>query len=86
MSTYFIEDGSYVKLKYIKLNYDFPENLVKKVGATGLSIYGQLENVCTITGYSGLDPELPLSDYGARVDSAPYPSARTFSFGLNLRF
>lgn len=47
---------------------------------------GQIENLFTITGYSGLDPELPLGTYGARVDSAPYPMARTFSMGLNLKF
>lgn len=85
MSTYFIEDGSYFKMKYIKLQYDLPSKLAKKF-CQGLSVYGQVENVFTITGYSGLDPELPLSSYGARVDNSPYPRSRTFSIGLNLQF
>ena len=85
MSTYFIEDGSYFKMKYIKLQYDLPSKLAKKF-CQGLSIYGQVENVFTITGYSGLDPELPLSSYGARVDNSPYPRSRTFSIGINLQF
>ncbi len=85
MSTYFIEDGSYFKMKYIKLQYDLPSKVAKKF-CQGLSIYGQVENVFTITGYSGLDPELPLSSYGARVDNSPYPRSRTFSIGLNLQF
>ena len=85
MSSYFVEDGSYFKMKYIKLQYDLPSKLAKKF-CQGLSIYGQVENVFTITGYSGLDPELPLSSYGARVDNSPYPRSRTFSIGLNLQF
>ena len=86
MSTYYVEDGSYLKLKYVKLKYDLPGKWIKKLGASALSIYGQVENLFTITGYSGLDPELPLGGYGARVDTAPYPIARTFSMGLNLKF
>lgn len=86
MSTYYVEDGSYLNLKYIKLKYDFPTAWTKKFGASALSIFGQVENLFTITSYSGLDPELPLGDYGARVDSAPYPIARTFSMGVNLKF
>ena len=86
MSTYYVEDGSYLKLKYVKLKYDLPNKWIQKFGASALSIYGQIENLFTITGYSGLDPELPLGTYGARVDSAPYPMARTFSMGLNLKF
>jgi TonB-linked SusC/RagA family outer membrane protein len=86
MSTYFVQDGSYLKMKYIKLNYTFPEKIIGKLGLTNLSVFGQVENVFTITGYDGLDPELPLSTYGARVDNAPYPIARTFSMGVNLKF
>ena len=86
MSTYYIEDGSYLKMKFLKLAYNFDQNLVKKLGLGGLSVYGQVENVFTITGYSGLDPEVPLGAYGSRVDNGPYPRARTFSLGLHVDF
>ena len=86
MSTYFMEDGSYLKCKYIKLSYLFDQSWMKTIGLQAMSIYGQVENVFTMTGYSGLDPEVPLSTYGARVDNGPYPRARTFSVGLNLTF
>ena len=86
MSTYFIEDGSYVKMKYLKLAYDFPSKWIKCFGARSLSAYVQAENIFTITGYSGLDPEVPLSTYGSRVDNAPYPRSRTFTFGVNVQF
>lgn len=86
MSTYYIEDGSYLKMKYLKLAYNFDQKLVKRIGLSSLSVYGQVENVFTITGYDGLDPEVPLSTYGSRVDNGPYPRARTFSLGLNVTF
>ena len=86
MSTYFVEDGSYLKMKYIKLQYELPTNWVKRIGASNISVYGQMENVFTITGYSGLDPELPLGAYGARLDNGPYPRSRTFTLGVNLQF
>ncbi|MBO4720161.1 MAG: SusC/RagA family TonB-linked outer membrane protein, partial [Prevotella sp.] len=86
MSTYFVEDGSYMKCKYIKLSYRFDQPWMKTIGLSALSLYGQVENVFTITNYSGLDPEVPLATYGARIDNGPYPRARTFSVGLNVQF
>ena len=86
MSTYFVEDGSYLKCKYIKLAYNFDQKWMKTIGLSSLNIYAQVENVFTITNYSGLDPEVPLGGYGARIDNGPYPRARTFSMGLNVQF
>lgn len=43
-STYFVEDGSYLKMKFIKLSYDLPTNWVKKIGASAINVYGQMEN------------------------------------------
>ncbi len=86
MSTYLVEDGSYLKCKYIKLAYNFDQKWMKTIGLSSLSVYGQVENIFTITDYSGLDPEVPLSTYGARIDNGPYPRARTFSMGLNVQF
>jgi len=86
MSTYFVEDGSYLKCKYIKLSYRFDQPWMKAIGLSALNLYGQVENVFTITDYKGLDPEVPLSTYGARIDNGPYPRARTFSVGLNVQF
>ena len=86
MSTYYVENGSYFKLKYLKLQYQLPKTWVKKLVATDISLHAQLENVFCITGYSGLDPELPLGGYGARIDNGPYPRGRTFTLGVNLQF
>ncbi len=86
MSTYFVEDGSYLKCKYIKIGYKFDQGWMKTIGLSALSLYAQLENVFTLTGYNGLDPEVPLGVYGARIDNGPYPRARTFSAGVNVQF
>ena len=86
MSTYYVEDGSYMKMKYVKLAYSLPAKVLRPIGGTACNVYAQLENVFTITKYSGLDPELPLGAYGARVDNGPYPRSRVLSLGLNLTF
>ena len=85
-STYFIEDGSFLKVKNVRLNYDFTDSFTDRVGLSALSIYAQVENLITITGYSGLDPELPAWGNGRGVDNAPYPVSRNFMMGLNLKF
>lgn len=86
MSTYFIEDGSYMKMKYLKLSYNFDQKWMKKVHLSNLGVYFQVDNVFTITKYTGLDPEVPMTTYGARVDNGAYPRARTFTMGLNMQF
>lgn len=85
-SSYYVENGSYMKMKYLKLSYTLPRNIAGKLGATALDIYGQVENVFTITGYKGLDPEILPGEYGSRIDSGAYPRPRTFTVGLNLQF
>ena len=87
MSTYYIEDGSYMKCKYIKLAYDFGQpQWMKAIGMGSLNVYAQMENVFTITGYDGLDPEIVSGGWGERVDVSPYPHSRSFTLGLNLSF
>ena len=85
-STYMVSDGSYMKLKYIKVSYDFPEKLLKSWGCQGASLFGQVENVFTMTKYKGLDPEIMPGAWGDRRDNAIYPRSRTFTIGVNLQF
>ena len=85
-STYYVEDGSYFKMKYIKLSYSLPEKICKKFLSSSLNVYAQLDNVFTITNYSGLDPEIASGSYGAKIDNGPYPRSRTFTMGVNVSF
>ena len=85
-STYYIENGSYMKMKYIKLSYSFPEKIYHAIGAQGIDIFGQVENVFTLTKYKGLDPEILPGEYGSLYDGGAYPRPRSFSFGVNLQF
>ncbi len=88
-----IEDGSYLRLNTLTLGYTFPKQLVKKAGINNLRIYGCAYNLLTISGYSGLDPEVNTNtsqNHAAYpttgLDWGTYPRARSFVFGLNLNF
>lgn len=85
-SSYYVQDGSYMKMKYLKLSYTLPRHITQKFACDNLSIFGQVENVFTMTKYKGLDPEILPGEYGARIDNGAYPRPRTFTFGLNLQF
>ncbi|MDE5584938.1 MAG: TonB-dependent receptor, partial [Muribaculaceae bacterium] len=85
-STYYVQDGSYMKMKYLKLSYTLPKHISEKFACSNLNIFGQVENVFTMTKYKGLDPEILPGEYGAVIDNGAYPRPRTFTFGVNLQF
>ncbi len=76
-SDFFIEDGSYIKLKTMTLGYTLPEKTVKKMKLNNVRFYLQAQNVFTLTNYTGADPE------GLGY---PYPLPRTYTFGLSVGF
>jgi TonB-linked SusC/RagA family outer membrane protein len=86
-STYFIEDGSFLRFKTLQLGFSFPDNWVENAGIRNLRIYGSIDNVTTFTDYSGLDPELSGSNplFGG-IDSFNYPVSRKMIFGIQLNF
>jgi TonB-dependent starch-binding outer membrane protein SusC len=88
-STYFVEDGSYLKIKSIQVGYTLPRNLTGKVGIRNLRFYIQGENLFTFTKYTGMDPESvstgPLNK-GVDFQGMLYPHAKSVNFGLNLNF
>lgn len=91
ISSRYIEDGSYVRLKNIALGYTFPKSITNKLHLDNLRIYCNLQNVLTITGYDGYDPEIGASTTDANgyvfgLDNGRYPSPFTCSFGINVSF
>lgn len=88
-STYFLEDGSYLRVKDISLSYDLPRRVLKPLHLTRLMPYVSATNLLTITSYSGMDPE--VNQYGNSgavqgIDWGTYPMCRSFVFGLKVEF
>jgi len=75
-----------MKMKYLKLSYSLPESVYKVIGSQGIDIYGQVENVFTLTKYKGLDPEILPGTYGSLTDNGSYPRPRTYTIGVNVQF
>ncbi|MBN8823664.1 MULTISPECIES: TonB-dependent receptor [unclassified Spirosoma] len=91
-STYYLESGSYFRMKNIQLTYQLPQTLLNKLKMGATSVYIQGQNLFTVTKYSGMDPEINLRNYTAGndrqigVDGGSYPVAKTILVGLNLSF
>lgn len=89
VSSYIVEDGSFLRLNSATIGYSLPEALLRKIRLTQLRIYVTGTNLFCWTGYSGFDPEVdtrrstPLTP---GVDYSPYPKTRGFIVGLNLTF
>ncbi len=99
INSHFIEDASFLRMKNITLGYTVPANLKF---FQSFRLYGTVENLFTITKYSGWDPEVDTKGYesnstgspaggqtanaGAGMDYNSYPSMRSFTIGLNLNF
>jgi TonB-linked SusC/RagA family outer membrane protein len=95
-SSRFLEDGSYVRLKNLQLGYTIPEKIINRLHLKSVRFYITGQNLWTWTKFTGLDPEMYISDnvkkdtYGgdvaAGIDWGTYPSARSYIIGLNLNF
>lgn len=92
-NSYFVEDASYFRLKNLQIGYTLPDTILDKIGMNQIRLYVQASNLFTITGYNGMDPEIPILVAGGSVDNltqgvdtAPYPLAQIYTFGVNLKF
>ncbi len=86
-SSYFIEDGSYFRLKNVQLTYSFPEKVLSTLGIARAQVYLQGQNLATFTKYSGLNPEIQAgteSDPTLGFDGGYMPVSRTYTLGLNV--
>ena len=90
-SSYYIQDGSFLKLKNLQVGYNLPAEKIfgQKSGFNKLRVYLGVTNVFTLTKYTGLDPEVsatPSAYPALGVDFGVYPQARQYTFGVNLGF
>lgn len=82
VSNRFVESGSYLRLKTITLAYNFPKQWLGALTIENARLTLSCENVATLTGYSGFDPEVGING----IDLSAYPISRTFNIGLNFNF
>jgi hypothetical protein len=88
ISDFYVEDGSYLRLKTIQIGYTIPKNISEILKIESLRVYIGAKNLLTFTKYSGYDPEIGGSDALTQgIDKAGnYPKPKMFLFGVNLRF
>ncbi|RYF22098.1 MAG: TonB-dependent receptor [Flavobacteriales bacterium] len=84
VSSLFIEDGSYFRIKTLQVGYTLPNKLTQKAGINKVRFYLMANNLLTITKYTGFDPEIGGGSLG--IDRGFYPQARTYFAGLNVGF
>jgi hypothetical protein len=102
ISSLYLQDGSYLRLRNIILGYTLPHTLLQRINMQKIRIYISAENVFTFTRYTGYDPELGTQSHGVPrtgnlqaavfsplslgIDNGTYPQSRTISLGINLSF
>ncbi|MDB5268802.1 MAG: hypothetical protein JWP58_1842 [Hymenobacter sp.] len=82
VSSYFLEDGSYLRIKTLTVGYNLPKSLTQRVAAQSLRVYVTGQNLVTLTKYTGFDPELG----GRGIDFGVYPQSRVYLAGINIGF
>ena len=80
----FVEDGSFLRLKQLTLNYSFDPKLLKKAHLNTLNLSLTLNNMFTVTKYTGADPEISPNNIGVSEDKNRTPRSRYFTFGLTI--
>jgi TonB-linked outer membrane protein, SusC/RagA family len=86
-NSYYLEDGSFLRLQNVTFGYTLPQNLLEKWNLQRLRVFAAANNLFTITGYEGLDPAVGgAADTNFGIDIGNYPVTRGYTFGLNLSF
>jgi hypothetical protein len=95
-NSYYVEDGSFTRLRNLQVGYSFSPNQLKKLGMTRFRVYAQGQNLLTFTKYSGLDPDVTITnitegynsqrDLSLGLDNGRYPLARSIIIGVNVEF
>jgi len=86
VSTHYVEDGSYMRIKLLTLGYTLPASLLTSLHSQRIRVYVSAQNLATFTKYKGFDPELGNQGNSLGVDRGIYPQARVFLAGINLGF
>lgn len=85
-SDFFVESGNFIRLRNIQLAYDLPLNIISKAKMSAAKVFVAADNLLTVTGYTGFDPEVGGGIGTTGVDRGFYPLTRTISGGLSVTF
>jgi len=87
ISDLYIEDGSFLRIKNLQVGYTFDDNVLQRLKSKDLRVYLSVENLFTITKYTGADPEIgAMSSFDIGIDRGVYPQARTWRVGTTMTF
>ena len=86
-SDFWIEDGSYLRIKNVQLGYSLPQTIIQRIGMQNFRIYASVNNLYTFTDYQGYDPNISSgSPLASGIDIGYYPQARTYILGAKATF
>ena len=85
-SSYWIEDGSFFRIRNVQLGYNFSQAALKSIRLKSLRVYVNAQNLKTFTNSTGFTPEIGGSTTAFGVDNGTYPLPVIYTFGLNLNF
>ena len=86
-SSFFVEDGDYLRLKNLQLGFTLPAEWTTRIQVSHLRVYLGAQNLLTFTRYSGMDPEVAQSEVlVAGIDKSSYPQARMYTMGITMSF
>ena len=86
VSDRFVEDGTYLRMSYAQLSYSINKKNLKWIGLNKLSFYLSANNLFVLTKYTGVDPDVSYSGYGAATDWGQTPRARSYTLGITVDF
>lgn len=82
----YVEDGSFVRLKYLTLNYSIPQNKLKKLNMSQVRFYMTFNNLFVLTKYTGVDPEVGYGSLGISEDRSSTPRSKDCTLGVSIMF
>ncbi|MDD3196384.1 MAG: SusC/RagA family TonB-linked outer membrane protein, partial [Paludibacter sp.] len=82
----FVEDGSFLRFKYLTFNYSLPQNTLKKLNLSRLNFYLTFNNVAVWSKYTGVDPEVGYGGLGLSRDDSRTPRSKDMTFGASIGF
>src|SRR5690606_8345437 len=86
-SSFYVEDGSYLRLQNVTLAYNLPASLLERIRLSKIRVFAAANNLFTITDYNGLDPSVGGSaDTNFGIDIGNYPITRSYTMGINVAF